>query len=233
MRRLLLLALALAAAPATAATREFTVIGFDRLQVNGPYDVTVRTGLAPSALATGTTEGLERISVAVEGSTLIVQPDNAGWGGYPGAPTGRVTVAVTVPGLSSAVLAGSGRLAIDRVRGPALDLAVGGAGAIAVGQVTVDRLGLMMTGSGNAALAGHAGDARIVVRGAGNIVADGLSIRHADITAFGGGTITLTATESAKVTAAGTGDVTVLGKADCTVTSTGAGNVSCGKPTQQ
>jgi hypothetical protein len=229
--RLSLICLALASAPAAAATRGYTVIGFDRIRVDGPFDVTVRTGLAPSARANATTAAaLDRISVAVQNSTLVIKPDNTAWGGYPGAAPGKITVAVTVADLTSATLAGSGKLAIDRVRGETLDLGIGGAGTLTVGQITVDRLNLLLTGSGNATLAGRAADARLVVRGAGSLIAEGLSVAHADILSAGDGTITLTATNTAKVTAAGTGDVTVLGKPDCTVSAVGAGSVSCGKP---
>jgi hypothetical protein len=229
-RWLLLLSLALAGAPAVAATRGYTVVGFDHIRVDGPYDVTVRTGLAPSASATGGTDALDRISVAVQNSTLVIRPDASGWGGYPGAPAGKIAVAITVADLSSVILAGSGKLSIDRVRGQTLDLALGGAGMLSVGLIDVDKLSVMLTGSGNLSLAGHVDDGRLIVRGAGNIAADGLTIRHAEIVSAGAGTIAVTAAVTAKVTAAGNGDVTVRGKPDCTVNATGSGNVSCGTP---
>ena len=218
--------------PATAATstRGYTVVGFDRIRVDGPFDVTVRTGMAPSARATGATTALDRIKVEVQNSTLVIKPDNTAWGGYPGGAVGKVSIILTMADLSSATLAGSGRLTIDRVRGPALELGLGGAGMISIGQLAVDKLSLTITGSGNATLAGRADDGRFVLRGAGNLAAEGLIVRHADIVSAGAGTITLTASESAKVTAAGTGDVNVLGKGNCTVNATGAGNVACGKP---
>lgn len=231
MRWLLLLGVALASTPAAAtATRDYTVIGFDRIRVDGPYDVTVRTGLGPSARATGSTDALDRISVEVQNSTLVIKPDSSGWGGYPGAPAGKVQLAVTVADLSSAILAGSGTLAIDRVRGTSLDLALGGAGSLSVGLIDVAKLSVMLTGSGSASLAGHADDGRLIVRGAGDIAADGLTIRHAEIVSAGAGTITVSAAETAKVIAAGNGDVTVHGNPECDVSATGAGNVSCGKP---
>jgi hypothetical protein len=229
-RLLFLLAVTLASSQVAAATRGYTVTGFDRIRVDGPYDVTVRTGLAPSARATGSTDAIDRISVAVQNSTLVIRPDNSGWGGYPGAATGKVEVAITVADLSAAILAGSGKLAIDRVHGDNLELVLGGAGMVSVGLIDVARLSVMLTGSGGASLAGHADDGRLVVRGAGNVAADGLTIRHAEIVSAGAGTITVTAAETAKVTAAGNGDVTVHGKPDCTVDATGTGTVSCGRP---
>jgi hypothetical protein len=231
IRRLILAGLLLGALPAAAApTRGYTVTGFDRIRVDGPFDVTIRTGMAPSARATGATTALDRIKVEVQNSTLVIKPDNTAWGGYPGGSVGKVSVAVTMSDLSSATLAGSGRLTIDRVRGPTLELGLGGAGVLSIGQLGVDRVNLIITGSGNATLAGRADDGHFVLRGAGNLAAQGLTVRHAEIVSAGAGTIMLTASDTAKVTAAGTGDVTVLGKADCTVNATGAGTVACGKP---
>jgi len=230
IRRLVLAGLLLGSLPATAATptRGYTVIGFDKIRVDGPFDVTVRTGLAPSARATGSTAALDRISISAQGSTLVIKPDNTAWGGYPGGAIGKVSVAVTMAGLSSVVLAGSGRVTIDRAKGQALELGLGGGGLITIGAVAVDRVNLTLTGAGIVTLAGRADLARVVLRGAGNLAAEGLTVRRADIVSAGAGAITLTATETAKVTAAGTGDVTVLGKAKCTVEATGAGNVTCG-----
>jgi hypothetical protein len=230
IRWLVLICIALGCSPATAATRGYTVIGFDRIRVDGPFDVAVRTGLAPSAQAIGSTAALDRLSVEVQNSTLVIKPDTSGWGGYPGEATGKVTIAVTVAGLSSAVLAGSGKLTIDHVRGDKLEVGLGGAGILSLGQVALGQLNIMLTGSGNITIAGHADNGQIVVRGAGNIAGGGLSVNHAEIVSAGAGTVALTATETAKVTAAGTGDVTVLGRPDCTVSAVGAGTVTCGKP---
>lgn len=235
IRRLLVLVLALGALPAAAATptRGYTVVGFDKIRVDGPFDVTVRTGLAPSARATGSTAALDRISIVTQGSTLVIRPDNTAWGGYPGGAIGKVSVAVTMAVLSSAGLAGSGRLTVDRVKGPALELGLGGGGVIAISDVSVDKVNLMLTGSGNVSLAGRADQARLILRGAGNLAAEKLTVRQADIVSAGAGTLTLTATETAKIASAGTGDVTVLGKAKCTVEATGAGDVTCGQTKPQ
>ena len=48
----------------------------------------------------------------------------------------------------AAVLAGSGRLTIDRAKGEALELDLGGGGVISVGAVAVDRINLMLIGAG-------------------------------------------------------------------------------------
>ena len=87
---LALLALA-AAAPAGAAERLYSVTDFDRVQVDGPYQVTLTTGRASGARAEGSAEALERVSIEVQGSTLRVRANRSAWGGYPGERAGPVS----------------------------------------------------------------------------------------------------------------------------------------------
>jgi hypothetical protein len=92
-RILALLLLALAAVPAQAAERRFTIISFDRVRMEAPFDVSVTTGKAPSAKAEGSVAALDSVDLRVEGRTLIVRQRAAGTGrarafrcGSPSAP---------------------------------------------------------------------------------------------------------------------------------------------------
>src|SRR6266566_729217 len=80
------------AAPADAATRNFGISGFSKIRVDGPYKVTVATGVAPYARASGSPAALDRLAIDVQGDTLVVHSDASSWGGYPGADTGPVEV---------------------------------------------------------------------------------------------------------------------------------------------
>ena len=73
-RHLLAAALAAVAAavPASAAERNYTVTGFDRVRLDGPYRVRMTTGVAPFARATGSSAALDSISIEVQGQTLNV-----------------------------------------------------------------------------------------------------------------------------------------------------------------
>src|SRR3546814_9724039 len=106
------------AGQAHAAGRSFSVTGFDKLRVEGPYTVDVRTGAGSSARASGDLRALDRLSVTVQGRTLIVRPDRSGWTGWPGErPGGEVTLSISTPALSSVALNGSGSVSIDRMAG--------------------------------------------------------------------------------------------------------------------
>ncbi|HMC91878.1 MAG TPA: DUF2807 domain-containing protein, partial [Allosphingosinicella sp.] len=67
MTRTALFALLLtAAAPAAAAERSYPVTDFDRIQVEGPYEVTLVTGGASTARGSGSQAALERVTVEVQ-----------------------------------------------------------------------------------------------------------------------------------------------------------------------
>ncbi len=89
-----------AAAPATQ--RNFSVTSFDRIRIDGPYQVDLRTNVAPYARASGTPVSLDGVSIKVEGRTLIVRSGSGGWGGYAGEGRGPVTIEVGTHDLSAA-----------------------------------------------------------------------------------------------------------------------------------
>ncbi len=146
-------ALALLAAPADAATRNFTVTGFDRVRVDGPYWVKLTTGVAPFARAEGSVAGLDALSLEVQGRTLIIRR-KAPVKSNAAQPLGPVAIAVGTHELGAAWVNGSGGIAINRVKGQKFELGVSGSGAVEVGKLSVDRLGVSILGSASVALAG-------------------------------------------------------------------------------
>jgi hypothetical protein len=230
MIRTMLAVLALvAAAPAEAAERRFTVSGFEKVQVEGPFQVTVVTGKGSGAVATGSQQALDQISIVVEGRTLRIRPNRSAWGAPPKAGEGGLKVALSTHELTAATLAGSGTLAIDKARGMRLDVALSGSGRITIGQVEADRLNLQMLGAGALVLSGRAKSLRATVTGQGALDAAGLLADDAEIAADSTGNITLGVRRAAKVASSGAGDVTISGTPACTLSGSGAGRVRCGK----
>ena len=228
MRRLFtaMLLSAVLAAPAAGATRNYGVSGFDRIEVDGPYKVTLTTGVAPFARATGSQNAIDRMVVKVEGRTLRVRSNRSAWGGYPGAVTGPVELAIGTHDLSSAGLNGSGTLAINRVKGLEFALSVQGSGSAAVGAVAVDQLKVNLVGLASARLAGTAPQLTAVVRGAGGLDAAGLAVKDASIGAEGSVAVSANVTNTAKVQAIGASAVTLTGRPACTVKASGSATVS-------
>ena len=219
------LALAAAAAPAGAAERSYSVTDFDRVQVDGPYQVIVTTGLASGARAEGSVAALDRISVDVQSNTLRVRRNNSAWSGYPGEPVGPVRIALTTREVRAAAVVGSGSLAVDRTRGLRVDLSVSGNGRLSVAGVEADNLILGLIGGGRITLAGRAKQLKATIQGSGDLAAAELRADDAQILADTAGSVTVGVARTAKVTATGAGDVEVLGNPSCTVEAKGAGQV--------
>lgn len=220
---------ALVGAPAAAAERSFSVTSFDRIRVEGPFAVTVTTGRAPSARARGSAEAIERVQLRVEGRTLLIRPNLSGWGGYPGRQDAPAAIAVSTPELHTAILLGSGRLDVDRMRGARAVLTSEGSGRISVRALDVDVASLAAAGAGGIEAAGRAKQVSAVARGAAEIRGADLLTPDLNLVAETAGTVTLQATRSAKVRASGVGSVEVLGTAACEVQKLGSGPLRCGR----
>jgi hypothetical protein len=223
-----ILGAALIATSASAAERTYSVTDFDRIVVDGPFGVTVKTGPAVSARASGDQRAIDRIAVVVANRTLRISRDKSAWGGWPGGGEGRAEIAVTVPALAGAMLGGSGGLSIDRMTGAKLALSLAGTGALRVDRIEADTLALSLTGSGALRVAGRAKEATASQRGSGAIAGEELVVEDLKVSASGSGSVALAATRSATIVASGAGVATVTGPAACTVKSSGSGVVTCG-----
>lgn len=227
IRRLaLVLPLAAVAAPAPAEERRYMLSGFDRIRVDGPFEVVVTAGASSGAVAVGDARALETVNVRVQGTTLIVSPNVSAWGGYPGAVRSRPRVAVRVPALRSAAVIGGGQVTIDRMRGQRVDLTLTGAGTLAVGDAQADRVDATLIGTGSVTIAGRALQGRFQSNGAGTIDAGGFEVADLTVTWQSAGDGRFAARNTAQVNAAGSGSVRVAGTPACTVR--GYGPVVCG-----
>jgi hypothetical protein len=232
MKRIMLAALAAASASATAAgaaERRFTVTDFDKIEVSGPFQVTLGTGRPGSATASGSDAALGRVSIQVEGRTLRVRPNRSAWGGYPGEGAGPLKIELSTHSLRSAFVNGAGSLSIDKARTMKFDAGVSGSGQLKIANVESDNLTLGLLGSGKIVIGGKAKTLRANIQGSGDLDAAGLVADDAQISAETAGTITVSVSRSAKVTASGTGDTIISGKPACTVKALGSGRIVCGR----
>jgi hypothetical protein len=228
MNRILLAAIILSA-PASAAERRYTVTDFDRIRVDGPFHVKLSTGKASSAVATGTPQAIDQVSIEVQGRTLRVRPNPNAWGGYPGEGPGPIAIDLVTHGLRSAVIQGSGSILVDKADAMRFEASVSGSGRLGIGSVAADKLILSLIGAGRIEMGGKAKELRASIHGAGDLDAAGLVAEDAVIGADTSGEISVGVRRTAKITATGAGDVRILGKPACTVDAKGAGRVICGK----
>jgi hypothetical protein len=225
----ILVLLALASIPAVAAApttqRNFSVTGFDRIRVDGPYKVTLRTNVSPFARATGTAASIDGVQVRVEGRTLVIRAGTGGWGGYPGEARGPVTIDVGTHDLSAIYINGAGALDVDRVKGLAFEVSIQGSGIARIGQVDVDQMKVGVSGAGTTRLAGRVAKLTATIRGTSAFEADGLKVTDAVIGAEGPSIVRAEVTNSAKVDANGLVSVTLTGNPACTLKARGSANV--------
>jgi hypothetical protein len=212
--------------PAEAATRNFGITGFTKVRVDGPFRVTVTTGVAPFARANGSPAALDRLAIDVQGDTLVVHFNAASWGGYPGKDIGPVEVSVGTHDLGSAWLNGAGAIVIDRVKGLSFGLSVQGSGAADIGEAAADQLNVSIFGTASAKLGGQAGKLNAVVRGISTLDAAGLAARDATIGAEGSATIDANVTNSVRVEASGPATIRFTGSPACTLKVSGSTSVS-------
>jgi hypothetical protein len=223
---LLALASLPAAAAAPATQRNFSVTGFDRIRIDGPYKVTLKTNVAPFARATGTAASLDGVSVKVEGRTLVIREGTGGWGGYPGERRGPVMIDVGTHDLSAIYINGPGALDVDKVKGLSFEISIQGSGMARIDAVDVDQMKVGVAGAGTTRLAGRAAKLTATVRGTSAFDGDNLSVKDAVIGAEGPSTVRAQVTNSAKVDANGLVSVTLTGEPACTVKARGSANVT-------
>ena len=227
-RAVILFAALAVAAPVAAADRNYSVSSFDRIRIEGPYEVTLATGKAPSGHAKGDVRALDALTLTVEGQTLIVRARPLAVGENPPSPKIPLVVALSTPGLRSANVNGGGRLSIMPLRGQRLDLSVNGAGALSVTGLEADELVAIVIGAGTIKLAGRTGRARVQLSGPGTIEAAGLIANDLIARSEGNGEMRLNARYTADLTSSGLGAITVSGNPACKMRSGGGGPISCG-----
>jgi len=207
------------------AARGFEVAAFQSVALQGPHNVVVTVGGAPSVRAEGDTAALDMLDIRVDDGRLIVGTRRGwSWSG----PGGEVTVHVTAPALSAAAIGGSGDMRIDRVQGDRFEASIGGSGDMEIVALQAREAEFSIAGSGGIRAAGSAEAADISIAGSGNMALDGLQTRRADVSVMGSGDVNVQASEAVDGSIMGSGNVTVRGAARCSVNRLGSGNVNCG-----
>ncbi len=215
------------AGQADAATRNFGVSGFDRIRVEGPFKVSLATGVAPFAKASGgSPAALDSVTIDVQGRTLVIRSNRSSWSGYPGDAKGPVEISIGTHDLNAATLNGSGSLTIDKAKGLTFDLSVQGAGSASIASVAVDQLKVAISGTASATIAGTAPKLTAIVRGISSLDASGLVSKDAVIGAQGSATVRANVSNSVKIDAQGPATIELGGKPSCTVKAAGSASIS-------
>lgn len=226
-RALWLPLLIMTATPTIAAERSYTFGSFDRIRIEGPYEVTLTTGKTPGGRAIGEDRVLDTLAISVEGQTLIVRSRPLAVGEPPPPPKIPLVITLATPGLRGAAVNGGGRLQIVRMVGQRLDLSVNGAGGLTIAGIDTDQLTATVIGAGTMTLAGRSGRARLQLSGPGTVTASALIVNDLIARSEGTGEMRLAARYTADVSSTGLGAISVAGNPACKVQSIGGGPILC------
>jgi hypothetical protein len=229
----LMVAFTALAAPASAEDRHYAIQDFDRVIAEGPYIVRLVTGRTTSAVAHGSREALDRMSLDVQGQMLRIRRSRNTWSGGSGADPGTVTIDLVTRSLRSARLIGPVRFDAGNVRGLRVELSVEGSGTLHATGLNADALSLALLGSGTLDIAGAARTLSGSFQGTGDVAAPGLVVHSATISSTTSGAVTLTVNGPATIANQGVGNVRILGRPVCTISGSAADQVRCGGSDQR
>ncbi len=227
--RFLCLPLLLAAVPAAAADRVVSVGSFERVRVDGPFEVRIVTGASPGATIKGDRDLIERVAIAVNGATLTVRMGSGGWGErFANANAAAAIITLSTPRLGNLAVAAGARTTVNRMAGQQVAVAVHGAGSLTIDRIEADQFTASLLGSGALTVAGQANRARLSSDGTGTIDAAKLAVKDLTVQLNGLGETTAMARQTAQVSTTGLGRVIITGPAKCTVRAAAGGPVVCG-----
>lgn len=223
-----------AAASAQAADKATDLKPFDKLEIEGCFDVRLVPGTPARAVVSATDDQQPRIRVEQDGKRVRI--GFAERSDYDVCRGGPIHVAITasfeksesvelgmkgsgsldanVPraaGLTAAI-AGSGRIALHGAAGDC-NLNVAGSGAVDASAFACDSTAkITVQGSGSTKAAGKTKSCNVVVNGSGGVMADGLDCESADIAINGSGSVGLAKLASLNVQINGSGQVKYRGE---------------------
>ncbi len=176
---------------------------FERIEVKGGPEVTIRVGSGQSVVVSGDSEEVSQITTEIKDKTLLIGTQPQG----PEFRSGQAQVAVTVPRLGGLSILGSSDVEVQGVTSPQFEVSLQGSGSLKVAG-TSERLALKSLGSGDVDLSQLAaqqvtvdlsgsGKAQVkaldslvaTVKGSGNIVYQG-NPKHVKKSISGSGEIT-------------------------------------------
>lgn len=217
---------AVAAVQAHAAERNFTVTGFNEIEVAGPFDVVVNVGKGQSVRAMGDADDLDRLKVEVVGGELRIGSKERRWTDW--SRSQPVKIWVTVPALRAASIAGSGDMQIDRVKGDSFNGSIAGSGDLTIASLSATSTKFSVAGSGDLTASGNCRSADVSIAGSGDVNIGGLRCQTLKASIAGSGAVSANASQAAKLSIMGSGDIVVSGGAKCDVSKMGSGTVRCG-----
>lgn len=164
---------------------------------------------------------LPYFEVEVDGGMLEI-------GAKPGVnlrPTVPVNFYLTVKGLDTIRLAGSGDVEVLDLEAGDLAVTVSGSGDVNMPDLDADELKAVIAGSGDLSVSGQVDEQEITISGSGGIEARKLACAAATVRITGSGSVTVWVSDHLDVTISGSGSVRYIGSPTVETTVTGSGSI--------
>jgi hypothetical protein len=172
------------------------VAPFDRIEVDGRTDLTVRAGASQSLSLRGGERVLQKVETTVKGDTLTLDAKDHDH---------DVEATITVPGLRA--------------------IEARGAGSIDLVNVASDTLELRTTGASDFTASGRVGRLSAIVEGAGELDLGDLEARDATVRIVGVGDAEVTVWEELDAIITGVGDIEYRGNPSLRSDDQGVGEI--------
>lgn len=189
----------------------------------GPDNVRIVRGDALAIKVEGLQDAKDRVRFVLKDGKLAIGRE--GWS--VGGKDDLATIEVTVPAAHRLVMAGSGTMQADGLRGETASISIAGSGDIAVAAVDTRELSVDVVGSGDLKAAGKTGLLKVSIAGSGSAAMEGLTTDEARIKIAGSGDARFASDGQVKADILGSGEVRVKGRAQCKVNARGSGTLIC------
>ena len=205
------------------AQLDLTAKAPEEITLLGPDTVRVVQGDKLAIKVDGQQDAKDRLRFVLKDGKLAIGRD--GW--KMGGSADLATIEVTVPAARRLVMAGSGTMHADTLRGDAASVSIAGSGNIDVPAIDAQDLKVEVIGSGDFKAAGKAQSLRISIAGSGSANMEGLTVDAAKVEIAGSGGARFASDGQVKADIMGSGGVRVKGRAQCKVNAMGSGTLTC------
>lgn len=195
----------------------------EEITLLGPDNVHVIQGDKLAITVSGQQDAKDRLRFVLKDGKLAIGRE--GW--KIGGSDDLATVEVTVPAARRLVMAGSGTMRADTLRGEAASVSIAGSGDIEVPAIDTQQLKVEVVGSGDLKAGGKAKSLKISIAGSGSADLSALSAEDAKVEIAGSGDAKFASDGQVKADIMGSGSVTVKGRAQCKVNAMGSGTLTC------
>ncbi|MEI6640683.1 MAG: head GIN domain-containing protein [Novosphingobium sp.] len=205
------------------AQLDLTAKAPEEITLLGPDTVRVVEGDRLAIKVEGNQDAKDRLRFVLKDGKLAIGRE--GW--KIGGNDDLATIEVTVPAAKRLVMAGSGTMHADVLRGPDASVSIAGSGDIEVPAIDAQELKVEVIGSGDLKAAGKAKSLKVSIAGSGSADLAGLMVEDAKVDVAGSGDTNFASDGQVTANIVGSGTVRVKGRAQCKVTSMGSGTLVC------